>query len=174
MITFILLTILLSCVLIIQGWDRPYNFLDWALEIASAFAKVLVATLIALLLTVLMGMIFPPATQNKLIQSTTIVSLKDNTTTTGSFFLGCGSVDSEPSYSFYTKHNDQYTLESVNANRTLIEFTNQSPCIDIYEKQVIKKGIRRLIGLSTDAGSKSYVIKIPEGSIIQTYVLDAE
>ena len=96
-----------------------------------------VVDLIALLGFITMGGV--ELTHVEVVNSTEIVALQDNSSVSGSFFLGSGSVDNTDYYVFYINTETGYKREKLNAdsqsNPVYIKYItsdNEVPHIDSY------------------------------------------
>lgn len=108
------------------------------------------------------------------VESTPIYSIGLRDRTEGSFMLGCGSVDTRTVYSYYVKDEDDFfILKRTYCSDTKLKETNEiQPCIKAYGKR-FKDGKTSWMwawgNYIFSPRISSYVIYIPEGSIIQTY-----
>lgn len=104
-------------------------------------------------------------------------NLTDGSQASSSFFLGIGSIDEEDAYSFYYQRSDGFakrmTITTDADNEILIDQSDE------YEQPYAEK-----ISLTTDswltaiwpvvASQKRWIFRVPEGSIKEGVVLDAE
>lgn len=102
-----------------------------------------------------------------------IVSMQDNSNITGSFFLGCGSVNSEMMYSFYKKVDDGFKFDTIPVDRATIKYTNDKPHIDVISSKLKKDSWGNYFSLNIVQKEK-YIIYVPEGTIKMNYTLDAQ
>jgi len=98
-----------------------------------------------------------------------LASLADNQGTSGSFFLGSGSIDDEPVFYYYERNGDEYTLEHVNADEAVVIETTDDPRVEFYSP--VSNNEFWYIGGFGESTVKFYV---PEGSVLNNYNLDAE
>jgi hypothetical protein len=107
-----------------------------------------------------MGNLFPATSLNS---STPIYSLKTSEGVQAQFMLGSGSVNSNPVYLCYTKNDIGYSLKEVDASKSIIIQTNDTPPrMDTYKLNLVWE-------ILLFADNSEYRIYIPENSIIQTY-----
>lgn len=135
----------------------------------------IIGGMMVVFITVLVGMVcnfiasnFVDGTQYE-DERHALLSLKDNSTTSGSFFLGSGSFEEEPSFFYYQQTGRGATLEHVDADRAVI-----------VEEDIDSPYLSVLIGGSENdfwyIGSldKTYEFHVPVGSITNRFELDAE
>ena len=85
-----------------------------------------------------------------------IVSLERSNNVEGSFFLGCGNVDSVEYYYFYTLTNKGYKLEKKSQDGTyIVEDDNTVPCL---------KEIKE-----TNTWNEYYVLVVPTNTIVREF-----
>jgi hypothetical protein len=103
-------------------------------------------------------------------------NLADNTVTEGNFFLGSGSIEGVPTYSYYKKTApNTFEREDIDAEDAKIHYTEGQPRI-IRTCNVSDKswGLWYFNPTHDDCYTKEYHIYIPNGSIKPLYELDAE
>jgi hypothetical protein len=112
-----------------------------------------------------------------------LVSLADGSSTHGSFFLGSGSVDSEPVFFFYRESDDgSYRLEHRDAEYVSIVETSGVPhmetlCVDYshlprwFDWPLPRSEAPNYSDCRDNDPTTFYV---PEGSIKSNYILDAQ
>jgi len=162
MITIILLTILGGCFLSKMFVSYERTFMDYVLG-------TFIGCFIGILLSLLIGACIPQKTVE--IRRDKLVTLKDNITTEGSFFLGSGTINGEHKY-FYYKENGQggFLAESVNSKGVPIyEDSDTEPYISILANEFINRKFDVLFIPNTDI---CYAFHIPKNSIIRDYKLD--
>lgn len=111
------------------------------------------------------------------IDTTHIVSLKDNLSVRGSFFLGSGIISNTMKYVFYIKNYDgSYSSQMIDADDVRIMYAKNNPRIEVTkhiteyrEKNVVENDI-----LTRDSYVVSKIIYVPEGSIKNNFELDAQ
>lgn len=132
----------------------------------------------------------------ELTSSQKIIALADSTTTSSSYFLGCGSSDSNDYYIYYAEDEHGYKRQKINAgssnNPVYINYisSNEAPHIDTYQtvfrvkyKPPIWGAITTyFVYMNKDVGDIDseptnpgrIEIYIPEGSIQANYNIDLE
>jgi len=98
-----------------------------------------------------------------------IASIQDNVQTSGSFFLGSGTIDSEAVFYFYEQDGDGYRLTHVPAYRSKIVESNESPHL-VVSKAV---GDHPFWGIPLNSHD-NYTFYVPTGSILNNFNLDAK
>lgn len=100
-----------------------------------------------------------------------LLSLNDTSVSSGSFFLGSGSYDEEPAFFYYQEGSRGATLEHVDADRVvIIQEEIDQPYVAIVNPDVSTNILWYTGGL----GESEYEFHIPEGSINNSFRLDAE
>lgn len=120
---------------------------------------ILIFLLSLLIVTPIMMYDFVPTTYTE----NDIVLLKDNVSVDGHFFLGTGYVGSNMKYFFYCIDEDGYYLRSVGTYNTRI-----------IEDDDVVPFIKEKHGTWRDKSEIKYWIYVPEGTIIQQFVLNGE
>lgn len=108
-----------------------------------------------------------------------LINIADNTSVHGDFFLGIGSVDSEPVYSWYERtDSNSYKRFDADASISTIHYINGNN--RPYYTEVASKGehfFHKWV-LNLDANGhntvKRYDFYIPRGSITNEFKLDAQ
>lgn len=103
-----------------------------------------------------------------------IVSLQDNNGVNGEFYLGSGYVENRMKYIFYYKLGDnEYKMMSVDYDAATIKYTDEKPFIVINELCPTDALINKF-AYDFNINSKTYVIHVPKGSILNNYSLDSQ
>lgn len=101
-----------------------------------------------------------------------IECLQDNSNVSGSFFIGCGSVNNEMKYSYYYDCGDStYVLEQIDVDDVKIKYTNEKPHIDKIKYKQTDNWINLF---SFELRNPTYIIYVPKGSIMNNYNLDTK
>lgn len=97
-----------------------------------------------------------------------MVALKDNTSISGSFFLGCGNIDSEMTYVYAVETDKGIVTKTIEKDRydVYIKYTDGQPYVEYWDGE---DDPWRL-----PSESAYYVFYVPEGSVINTYEIDLE
>lgn len=104
-----------------------------------------------------------------------IVSLKDNASVSGSFFLKCGQINGTMKYVYYLQNNDStYQMWQANYYDAAIKYSDGQPKINITWLHSSKSLWNKFaIDLNENYG-QTYVFEVPKGSIKNSYELDAQ
>lgn len=110
------------------------------------------------------------------VSRTPLVSLADGTTVHGRFgFLGSGYVNGSPSFTWYESRGpNNYTREDVDANEASVHYVSAGvrPYYTVRKKER-SGGFVHPFGWNTDNPDGVYYdFYVPQGSIVQSYVLD--
>lgn len=101
-------------------------------------------------------------------------SLQDGGSVTGSFFLGCGTIDGTMKYTFYYMNEDStYQMWQVNYQDALIRFTNGKAREIVTEKRPSKSFYNKFAIDLSDC-KQSFIFEVPRGSIKNNFILDAQ
>lgn len=102
-------------------------------------------------------------------QYTSLASLSDGSGVSGSFFLGIGSVDSEPVYMYYTNDNGVFRLHQIEARRAYVTYTDSQPQMVKHTDRSTNKWLSVFFGIDND-----YEFQVPRGSVKSNFNLDAQ
>ena len=110
------------------------------------------------------------------IETHEIVSLKDGTGSTGSFFLGSGSLDGDATFFYYQRVSGGFELKSVDADDTTIIFSDENPRVEQDCTKFNNNFFTWPVAeFPTDHECEGdYKIYVPADSITTKFVLDAE
>lgn len=120
---------------------------------------------------ILLALALPAETEPR-ITTYQIEALQDNSSISGQFFLGSGSVNGNMAYTFYYEVNGMYRIEQVNCDRAFIKYTTGEPKVEVHSVKLTDS----LINLfAFDCiPQKEYIFYVPKGTIKQGYRLDAQ
>lgn len=146
--------------------DEYYGWDDWL----TCLLHILGYGLFFLLIGLAVAFMLPQRTKTT-IEKYELVALRDNSSVEGRMFLGSGRVDGKMVFTFYYKEGDYFNLKQVDAKDAKIHITQGEPHVErIYEKPT--KSIINWFAL--DANCSKYIIHVPEGTIQNNYILDAQ
>jgi len=105
-----------------------------------------------------------------------IVTLKDNNTTSGRFFfLGSGIIEGRMKYVFYLQNNDStYQMAQADYYDAKIRYVNTQPKVVITDKHWAKTTFNKWAIDMADESRQTYIFEVPQGSIKNSYELDAQ
>jgi hypothetical protein len=110
----------------------------------------------------------------KVAKTETLACLQDGNSTSGSFFLGCGTINGTMKYTYYAKDEDGYVLRQEVADEDVkIKYTNDVPHIDKLYPRLKNRSLIAKLTFFPLASVKT-IFYIPQGSIKQDYTLDAK
>jgi len=105
--------------------------------------------------------------KNKIISVTPIYSVKDDTAVEGSFFLGCGRIDTYMTYLFYTGDDTNgFQRQTIDATNVYVYRDSETP-------QMIKKRVMRMKAIDTMTQTKVCLpidiieLHVPKNTLIQ-------
>ena len=165
MYTIIIITVLFVTIrayfLIKDDW------MDWQEVTMFSFLNLLLSFSVSLII----ALIIPTHTQ---IEKSTfeLESLQDGSKINGQFFLGSGYINEKMKYSFYVSEQNGYKLYSIEANNAHVKYTTAKPKLEMFE-EVVNDDFINNFSIAKDLET-SYIIYVPQGSILQNYVLDAQ
>lgn len=150
-------------------WASSDEFMEYFFGL---FLIVLV-TVLASIFGLGVALLLPMDTVTK-VDTYNIVSLKDNNNVSGNFLLGSGSINGEMKYTFYYEDNGFYKMKQIDVNNTSIKYSNDIK-VERYREEATESFINYFaIDDLYSESNMDYIIYIPEGSIKNNYVLDAE
>lgn len=136
----------------------------------------IVNSIVGIVLGVMLGLIIAfclPMETTYRQETYNIVSLQDNSSVSGSFFIGCGNIEGEMCYVFYTEEDGAFQLNQVSYHKAKIKYTDEKPTITKYTIIATDNKIN-WFALDSDIGNKSFLIEVPSGTIKTNYTLDAQ
>ena len=131
--------------------------------------------LYGLFLGLIFGLItsfFLPNDTKPVVTTYQIECLQDNSNVSGSFFIGCGSVNNRMKYTYYYDCGDStYVLEQIDVDDVKIKYTNEKPYVDKIKYKQTDNWINLF---SFELRNPTYIIYVPKGSIMNNYNLDTK
>ena len=108
------------------------------------------------------------------IDTYNIVSLQDNNSTNGSFFLGTGTIKGEMKYIFYYEENETYKMKQTDYKNTVIKYSDHAK-VERYRQEAVKSFINwfALDDIHSESNMQ-FIIYVPKGTIKNSYMLDAQ
>jgi len=156
------IALIASVIYVIVTEGKYANFED-------CFLSTIMRLFLAAIISIGVALIIPIKTK-EVDDEFEIVFLQDNTVTQGSFFLGCGNINSSMKYIFYYKRDESYKMFMVDYYGVEIVITDKKS----YVKQIRTVKTDAIInkfafGLLPE---NRYIFYVPEGTIKQNYNLD--
>jgi hypothetical protein len=116
-----------------------------------------------------------PVKYEKSSWSEKVVSLKDNTSVNGSFFLGFGQINSTMKYVYYQQNPDStYQMWQANYYDAVIRYTSGEPKIIINDYRKSKSIWNKFAVDINDESRQTYIFEVPQWSIKNSYELDVQ
>lgn len=125
---------------------------------------------VGLIITILL-----PANTYQSKESFTLITMKDGSNSSGSFFLGTGSVDGVMKHTFYYQEkNGDIKLKQIDASDAIIRYGKWNKAILHYEETLATDSWINYISYDFNIGDDKYLFEVPKGTIKTDFVLDAE
>ena len=103
-----------------------------------------------------------------------LVTLKDNNSVSGNFFLGTGTINGQMKYVYYQQNYDStYQMWQVDYFNAKIKYTDGQPKVNITDVRR-QKSLWNKFAIDMDGSSQTYIFEVPKGSIKNSYELDAQ
>lgn len=109
---------------------------------------------------------------------TTLYSMNDAIGAKGQFFLGSGTIDAAPVYTYYWQDGDRFRLAYVYSSSAYIVYSDETPVL-IHHGSRQRYSNWFSIGaddwsVNKHDGEDPYEFRVPKGSIMQQFNLDAQ
>lgn len=116
-----------------------------------------------------------PTKTEIILTSYQLVTLQDNSSINGNFFLGCGRVNGSMKYIFYYEKKDMFQMGQLDSYDIPIKYSDNPPKLEIYSETEVKGAWINYFAIDKeDSYSKSYIICVPKGTIKQEFNLNAQ
>jgi hypothetical protein len=162
------------CAVLILSFDFAFEYCDsWRERLGFGLLWIFLGLGGGILAGVPIGFLLPSSSELVKIREDNIECLADNSSVSGSFFLGCGNIEGEMKYVFYCRQGDLYRMYQADYDKATIKYSSAPPKVTIYEIRP-KDEFKNYFGLGSDWGNKQYEFLIPKGSIRNNFVLDAQ
>lgn len=177
MIPIILIFVIITIIIVVA--DRPYNFLDFVLEVIMGLSMASIPALVFFGVQINSNIIEPVG---QAAMSETLMNMNDasyadthGTIRGGSFYVyGSISTDNQQTFNYYVKQSDgSFKLKSAPASVSTIIYTDGTPKVE-STNYICERGktIFELWSVaSCDERPTTYKFYIPEGSIAEGYRL---
>ena len=144
-------------------------FSSIGLFIFCEFLIILFSTAIYFCCGGIVGAFFEPVSYTQ--TETPLIALKDNSTINGSFFLGCGNVDSKTQYSYAVDTEFGIEIRTLSENNKIyFKYDEGAPAL--IKSEPVYSTLAEWLSVPYDR--PVYTFRIPEGSIINEYQVDLE
>ena len=145
-----------------NGWRN--NFLDY-------LGSGIFGILFGIVTGIFIALLIPSETEMKLNETLELQSFKDGSSINGSFFLGTGSIDGTMKYTFYYKTEGGFKMKQLNYDNVIVKYSDEAPKVEEYKSRQTNASINKY---SFDLKDKEYIVYVPEGTVKNNYVLDAQ
>lgn len=159
MITILLVAIIFTIAIL---WDE---FPKWD----EAFLVFLLGLIVGAVASIFIGFFFE--TEKVINENIPLYAIKDNSGTSGRFFIGSGSIETEPYYFYLVKEGDGFSQKSTPADKVIIVETFENPRVETYKPEFVNKN-RYLWGIPFT--SYKDAIFVPPNTIKYSNVIDLE
>lgn len=137
-----------------------------------------IATICLIALTAFIGFVFAlalPMETKTVVDEYKIVSLQDNNSTSGNFFLGTGYIEGKMKYSFYYENSGEYKMKQTDINNTSIIYSDSIIC-KRYRQVAVDGAFINYFALDelNSESEMKYIIYVPKGTIKTSFSLDAQ
>ncbi len=148
-----------------KKFNDNYSYYD----VSDYITPVIVSTIVSFVIGFILCIMLPMDRDIKKYNYN-IVSLQINNGLKGDFI----SITDQMKYNFFIKEdNDTYKMMSIDAKLATIKYTNTSPKITVFEVTEKKDSfINKLGAFDCDYGDKTYIIEIPENTVINKFNLE--
>lgn len=164
-ITIGILMLLVSLIALLNVDKDQY----WVLFPANFMAIVF-----GLLFGFFISTMLPIETKEIKVSEHELISIKDNNSINGSFFLGSGNINGDLIYCYYYKLSEtNIKMNSVYVVYCEIVYSKDKPKIEKYET-IKTDSFKNKFSLGFINRNIRYIIYIPEGTIKNNFNLDAE
>lgn len=168
MITFLIVVGLGALCGLLVGWEEG--------SAAPFFGLAFVGAVLGFFVALITGAIIYHHHYWRVKRQVPLVSLADGSDIHGIFFLGTGTVDSSPSFTWYQRDSaNSYVRKDVDASISTIHYLSSGRPYYIVRTKTIGGGFWRTWGFNPNNHSSEddhYDFYVPRGSIIQSYRLD--
>lgn len=164
----IIICVVIGIIIGIITSDWEWYLLDIFLGVVNIILYVVIGFFIGLLIATTL----PMKTYNR-HYSLNIVTLQDNNSVSGHFFLGSGQIDGKMQYVFYIEDDGLYKMHQIDYNLVQIKYTDSIPKVNVYEITETDAFINHF-AIDWNLGDQTYIIEVPKGTIKTNYNLDAQ
>lgn len=152
-------------------------------DVGCGFLMFVIGSLLAVLISIIVSLSVVPFLDKTIVVvgETPLVAIKDGSSVSGSFFLGCGTIGESQKYTYLkeiTSHTGRKAFKSGSvhvASAIVIETNEESPKMIRYE-YILSSAFAQWLLFCGPSTYKRVPIEfiIPVGSVITTYEVDLE
>lgn len=165
MLTLLLITAIGG---IIGYYLSKKNNTDYGTKVFNIFVGLLLSLVVASFIAITIGKTMPTVEQTDRVE---LANVSNNTTISGKFFLGSGSISEVMHYHYFYEDNGGYRYDKLSVEDDVMIF--EEDLEDAY--LLIKKDecVNKFSWFGVcKSGDSSYEFHIPAGSILKEYSLD--
>lgn len=172
------MTTLIICIAIgvLLGFFTGLDDDGWPTAIGWGFCGALWGTVVGCVVAGVIGLFAYTGTHWEQTRRTPLVSVADGSSTHGSFFLGSGSVDGSPSFTWYESDGENsFIRQQTDAYDATIHYVEKGvqPYYTLREQKPNEGFFEPTWGFNvSDPAGLDYDFYIPRGSITHSYRLD--
>ena len=162
------------CIALAVSISICVSYTEWGyIDMDSVLFDVYIGVLLGAGIGALIAVIIPSKTETK-VEIVNLVTLQDNNSVRGSFFLGSGNIDGKMKYVYYYEAEGGYKMGQTNYEQALIKYTEDTPRMETI-KEIKTNDFSNNFTISLHCSCEDdVVIYIPKGTIKTDYVLDAK
>lgn len=152
-----------------SDWDSQWEFEDYLLLLLISGLHGVIGAVVGFLI----GWCFPMDYET-VKWDREIVSLKDNSSIKGRFYLGSGRVEGSIKYVFYVENDDDsYSMRMLDYYDAKIRYSESAPNVKTTQTRPIKNQWNNW-AIDMDRVETKYLIEVPSGTIKNDFQLDSE
>lgn len=170
MIITLIVVFILTVVLTMLNFG-VFDFEDFLVSGLLGFLFGLLTTLLATI--ILIGIAYLPNNEYNLVETVKITAMKDNSRTSGSFYLFGGTVSETDYYYYMTETGKGLKRDKVDVEHSTINEVAENPKVEIYKSQYTNAFIRWYFGETSPRDAK-YVFYVPPGTVTTQFEVDME
>jgi hypothetical protein len=163
-ISVALVILLIIGALLVGAWDWAERIVIIVVGVIFGFFGWFIVCIVLSFLVAL------PMNKHFTTENRNLAVLQDGNQLQGSFFLGIGSIDGVPKYTFYAEHNGGKKLESIDADTVTVFEDTDAPYL--VQQTGCKTSMEWLAHCYSD--KRVTEIHVPKDTIKGNFVLDAQ
>lgn len=167
MITVLIFAVLIGILVSATEWDYIDDFFDYF----PAFIQFMLGAIMGCLVGLFVAWLLP-AKEQEVKYTYNLETLQDGNRVSGSFFLGCGTIDGKMQYVYYYESQDGYRMNQIDYDKVVIKYSADNPRIETYRMEPIKG--KFINNFAFDVTKERNIIFVPKGTIKQNFSLDAQ
>lgn len=150
----------------VKPWYKRYGSIFGIYVAALAFG-----TTFVVLIGMMLNMLTYIFVDEDYSYSRPLTTINDNSSVSGSFFLGSGSIKEIPTFMYYVlNERGEFRLQHVDADDAFITYTDGPPEVIVHTTRTKSEWL----AVEMDMAEYEYEFRVPRGSVKQVYTLDAK